>query len=99
MEEIEVVNKMWLSYANDRPHKDQYWVGSTCFYRARVYHGLVHLPHDLSVEIRAFVNSVLDALNNEDIAIAISDQKLAYVIERMNDTGFSDKVKHISLLR
>lgn len=83
---------MWLSYADDRPKKDLYWVGSTCFYRARVYHGLVHLQHDLSVELRAFVDSIFETLNQDDNAIAISDQNMDYVTKRMDDTGLSDKV-------
>ncbi|KAJ2964139.1 hypothetical protein NQZ79_g999 [Umbelopsis isabellina] len=92
IKENEVENEMWLSYADDRPNKAQYWVGSTCFYRARVFHGLVHLQHDLSVEIRAFVDSIFDTVSQEDNAIAIFEQNVDFIIRRMNDTGFSDKL-------
>lgn len=92
LEESDVENAMWLSYRKDRPTKDKYWLGSTCFNRARVYHALVHLQYDACTEIREFILSIQHAFGNDNHASQHSRQNINYFVDRMEDSGLTDKV-------
>lgn len=85
----------WLGYQKDRPRKDQYWLGSTCFNRARIYHALVHLKYDLCTEIREFVRSVSNAYGSEPIES--SHQNIDTLVDCMVETRLTDKVKKLQM--
>jgi hypothetical protein len=86
----------WLGYQKDRPRKDQYWLGSTCFNRARIYHALVHLKYDLCTEIREFVRSVTNDYGSEPSQPSLQSipyQSIDNLVDIMVETRLIDKVK------
>jgi hypothetical protein len=93
LENADIQNKgKWLAYRKVRPTKDQYWLGSTCFNRARIYHALVHLKYDLSTEMREFVHS-FDASFEIELSQP-SQQKIDYLVNIMVETRLTDKVNY-----
>lgn len=92
LDEAHEGSSMWLSYQKNRPTKDQYWIGSTCFDRARIYHALVHLQHDLCAEIRDFIYTLRQDLGDNHAAVPNSRQNLKYLTDRMEQTRLTDKV-------
>ncbi|KAI9284787.1 hypothetical protein BC943DRAFT_51628 [Umbelopsis sp. AD052] len=92
LENVEPPNiNHWLGYQKDRPRKDKYWLGSTCFNRAKIYHALVHLKFDLCTEIREFVRSASSNYGSEPTQP--SHQNIDNLVDIMVETRLTDKVK------
>ncbi|KAI8579957.1 hypothetical protein K450DRAFT_239904 [Umbelopsis ramanniana AG] len=81
----------WLGYQKDRPRKDRYWVGSTCFNRARIYHALVHLKFDLCTEIREFVRSVSNDYGSQ-ASQSSQHRNIDNLVDIMVETRLTDKL-------